>query len=242
MGLVAAAVLVRRRRSLIGSLRAIAPAATAAAAAATTAVALRLVSCSDAGFAGLFGEIVRRQLAVFVGSSFAGGRLAGGIGCLFMMIGLRVSATAIASASPPAAAPTSVIFRRLAGSFRRCRFDVGFGLGVGLITFQRGGIFELVVLLKRGHGGLALLGDRSGCLRRVDLLTPIDRKSLRRSDRRISGDGDGNGEPLLQRPQMRALLVEHVESNIRARPRDQIVRRAFHHLLLERAQNLQRQR
>ena len=34
----------------------------------------------------------------------------------------------------PAAPPTSAVFRRLAGGFRRCRFHVGLGFGLGLIA------------------------------------------------------------------------------------------------------------
>ena len=62
---------------------------------------------------------------------------------------------------------------------------------------------------------LGLLGERLGRFERMHLLAAIDDESLRRGQRLVGIDGDGDGEALFQRAQMRALVVEHIERDRR---------------------------
>ena len=70
------------------------------------------------------------------------------------------------------------------------------------------------------------VGRALGGFERMHLFAAIDHESLRRGQRFIVGDGDGDRKALFQLAQMRALLVEHVERDVRARARDEIMRGA----------------
>src|SRR5262249_51770101 len=66
--------------------------------------------------------------------------------------------------------------------------------------------------------------------------TAFDRKILLAGKRRVRLDQDRCAKMLLELTQMRALVVEHVERNVRARPHNEIVRGALHQLVFDRAQ------
>jgi len=128
---------------------------------------------------------------------------------------MRLAAAVTAAAAPPAPAMRRASFVLLRGNVRcglfRCEV---FGL-LDLVCGLAGDILELVFFLERHDRGFGLFGAGFGGLDGVNLITAIDDERLRRHQRRIGADGDRDREPLLQRPQMRALLVENVKRDIR---------------------------
>ena len=110
---------------------------------------------------------------------------------------MRSCFAAIAAAPPPAPPPARFAFAVFGGSVRSDRF--------AFLGFGRAGLFEVVFLFERCGGRLVLRGQRLGGFDRVHLLAAIDHESLRRGQRLIGADGDGDGEALLQPAQMGAL-------------------------------------
>src|SRR5262249_45760184 len=150
---------------------------------------------------------------------------------------MQMFATAASTTAPPPPPPRSAFVGLGSG-------NVGFDFELDLFRLAclAANLFEIVLFFQRRDRGLGPLGNRFCRLGCMDLLAAIDHKSLRRSDGFIRANRNGDGEPVFQPAQMRTLLIEHIERDIRTRPRDQIVRRASDELLFKRAQYLQGQR
>ena len=114
----------------------------------------------------------------------------------------------------------------------------GFGLVDILIDDIVGSV--RVLLFDGGRRDRRLRGDRLGGLDAVHLFALFDQERLRGADRRVGVDRDGDLEAALQLAQMRALVIERIERDFRARAHDQVMRRALQQHLFEHAEEMQR--
>src|SRR5262249_40937752 len=155
----------------------------------------------------------------------------------------RFATTPATTATP--APPLAASAARLLAAHRL----VGCGLGgplacrflALLFLFLLPPLLLLLLLLAGGPRG-GLDRDRAGLLDAVDLLALLDQIGQLAGNAGVGGDHDGHLEALLERPQVRPLLIEQIKRDLRARAHDDVVGRALEQRLLERAEKLQRNR
>src|SRR6478752_1940644 len=103
-------------------------------------------------------------------------------------------------------------------------------------------VFVLLIVDRGGNGGRRLQRQRLCLLQAVDLLALLDDEGYLAFDRGIGIDRDDDAEALFEHAQMSALVVEEVERDLGARAHREIVRCALEQHLIERTQELQRDR
>src|SRR3954447_2841071 len=103
-------------------------------------------------------------------------------------------------------------------------------------------VFVLLIVDRGGNGGRGLQRQRLCLLQAVDLLALLDDEGYLAFDRGIGIDHDDDAEALFEHAQMSALVVEEVERDLGARAHREIVRCALEQHLIERTQELQRDR
>ena len=192
-------------------------------------------------------------VVILVRDGVLGHRIMRERGCFARLAATPTPTTA--SAPPPATTVAlgawtmvPVAAMRLLGlRLARCCFEmfgfvVGFRLGFDRLL-ARFVLDDFVVLFLDWPGQFRLhRGDRLGGFRRMHLLAAIDDERLLAGDGRIGRHRDGDAEAFFQRAQVRALVIEHIKGDFRARAYQEIVRGALDQHFLDAAQQLQRHR
>jgi hypothetical protein len=154
----------------------------------------------------------------------------------------RLATAAAASATTPAP-PTTTGFAFATFGFAILAFAafdslLGFGGEFGFIKMLVD-LNRLVFRFRDGHQLGVLGGEAARNFRGVHLFTAVDHIRLLAGDRRVGRHRNGDAESFLQRAQVGALVIEHVERDLGPRAHNEIVRRALDQHFLDGTQQLQ---